>query len=100
MKSLQRWVLLPILIVMAGCATGEWQSETIPYPSSTPFDSNPFARRAYLDGFATGYRSEKRGEASNVDVVAGTQKQARRLGIYAGAATARGEANRAPAVKP
>ena len=79
-------------VLLAGCASsGKWQSEKIPYPRSTPFDSDQFARTAYLDGFRTGYRAEAFGAAGTVDMLSEPYKEARRVGYYAGAGQAKAE---------
>ena len=79
------------LLGMSGCATGKWQGETTPYPQTTPFDSHEFARSIYMEGFRQGYRFEKFGDATTIDMLTGPNLHARRLGYYAGAARARAE---------
>lgn len=91
MNTLKLLSLLAWMLLAGGCATEGWQAETIPYPASTPFDANSFARRAYLDGFASGYRSAKSGDGGGVDVITGPNRHAKRLGYYAGEAAARSE---------
>ena len=77
--------------VWNGCATSGWQAEEIPYPRSTPFDSDEFARTAYLDGFRSGYRAELAGDPTMVDMFTGPYPRARRMGFLAGVSFARGE---------
>jgi hypothetical protein len=80
---------ITILLLGSGCASTKWEAESIPYPKSTPFDANEFARRTYLDGFRSGYRAQLGQEATTIDVIRGPYLQARRLGFQAGAAHAR-----------
>ena len=75
----------------SGCATADWQAENIPLPRSTPFDSNHFARDAFLEGFRQGYRAQTWGGPATVETVNGPYVGARRQGFYAGAAQARSE---------
>ena len=91
MTWIKHLILCALLLVGIGCASTEWQAEEIPYPASTPFDSNQFARAIYLEGFRQGYRSEMFGDATTVDMLSGPNLQARRLGFYAGLGRARAE---------
>jgi hypothetical protein len=84
-------VLFVSVLLGTGCATGQWQAEKIPAPSSTPFDSNQFARNAYLEGFRHGYRAQTSGGPASVETIGGPYVEARRLGFYAGAAHGRAE---------
>jgi hypothetical protein len=86
--------LIPVLFLalLAGCASNDkWQAEQIPYPRSTPFDRNEFARQAFLDGFRLGYRAEMHQGTQAVDVLGGPYLNARQLGYYAGVGQARRE---------
>src|SRR5688500_15047467 len=74
-----------------GCASEGWQGENVPVPRSTPFDSNQFARNAYLEGFRQGYRAQGGDGLATVETVDGPNAEARRQGFYAGAAQARAE---------
>ena len=78
-------------LVLAGCATGEWQAEQVPLPAATPFDANHFARNAFMEGFRQGYRAQSTGGPAAVELVSGPYLQARKQGFYAGAAQARAE---------
>lgn len=93
MNLLKNWlIVLMLALAAAGCTTtSEWQAEDIPYPRTTPFDSNEFARTAYLDGFRSGYRSVASGGSRSIDLLTEPNVEARRLGYYAGAAQARAE---------
>jgi hypothetical protein len=97
MKGLSHFVFATLLLIAASCASSEkWESENIPFPRSTPFDANEFARKAYLDGFRSGYRAEMAGEGTTADVLAPPYVQARRLGFYAGVSQARSERAKTP----
>ncbi|HEV8542916.1 MAG TPA: hypothetical protein VGR78_11035 [Verrucomicrobiae bacterium] len=93
MNSLKNVLFCLILAVAAaGCAsTTGWQAENVPFPRTTPFDSNEFARAAYLDGFERGYRDELSGVQANIEMLNGNYSYAQRQGFYAGAAQARAE---------
>jgi hypothetical protein len=79
------------LLCGIGCATNGWQAENVPLPRSTPFDSNHFARNAYLEGFRHGYRTQTGVGPGTADTGNGQYADARRQGFYAGAAQARAE---------
>lgn len=91
MKRLKEFLFVVLIVLGAGCASSGLQSENIPYPRSTPFDSNELARNAFMDGFRTGYRSEVYKDGTIVDNLPGPHRDARRLGFYAGAGEARRE---------
>src|SRR5580765_4971328 len=80
------------LVLLLACASdSKWRAEQIPYPRSTPFDRNEFARQAFLDGFRAGYRAQMHLGATTVDVLGPPYLQARQLGYYAGVGQARRE---------
>ena len=81
--------LCALAALFLGCASNQWRADDVPYPQTTPFDSNQFARTTYLDGFAQGYRSAMGGSPVNVDMLTGPYAGARRAGFYAGEAHAR-----------
>jgi hypothetical protein len=90
--KLTKFVLAALAALLVGCASNDpWQGESLPLPTTTPFDANPFARRAYLDGFASGYRATQQGGVAGVDLISGPHRQARKMGYEAGAASARAE---------
>lgn len=74
------------MVVLAGCAS--WETENVPLPASTPFDSNPAARMAYLDAFRDGYRTATREGRISQDFITGPNRFARELGWRAGATQA------------
>lgn len=76
----------------SGCASTGWNADAVPLPRSTPFDSNQFARNAYLDGFGSGYRAQSSGSAQGVELISGPYAEARRQGFRAGVAHAQAEA--------
>ena len=63
----------------------------MPLPRTTPFDSDQFARSAYLEGFRTGYRAQSSGRRGSVDVLSGPYLFAKQQGYYAGAGQAQAE---------
>jgi hypothetical protein len=90
MKFCKIFIWSILLALLAACASdSKWQAEQIPYPRSTPFDRNQFARQAFLDGFRTGYRAQTHQGPQAVDVLGPPYLQARQLGYYAGVAEAR-----------
>jgi hypothetical protein len=91
MNLIRNLLCAAAVAVFAGCATGKWTGENIPYPVSTPYDMNVQARAAYLDGFQQGYRSQKSSGISRVETLTGPFVQARQEGFYLGAAQARAE---------
>jgi hypothetical protein len=91
MKFVRCVFLLVGLLSIIGCATEGWQAEEVPLPRSTPFDSNQFARNAYLEGFRQGYTAQSSGGPTAVETVSGPYAEARRHGFYAGAAQARAQ---------
>jgi hypothetical protein len=81
-----------LFVLLSACSSdSKWHAEQIPYPRSTPFDRNQFARQAFLDGFRVGYRAEMHQGPQAVDVLSPPYLQARQLGYRAGAAQARQE---------
>src|ERR1051325_236746 len=88
MKHLQI-LLWSITIGLAlGCASNEWKAHDIPLPRTTPFDSNEFARTAYLQGYRQGYEAQMYG-TTGVEMLTGPYLAARHQGFYVGAAQAR-----------
>jgi len=88
------FALLSVIIFCAGltgCASNSWHADTSPYPTTTPFDADPLARQAFLDGFNQGYRAQGGSAVANVDMMAGAYSDARRQGYYAGSAKATAE---------
>jgi hypothetical protein len=92
MRSIHFAIFLVSALLAAGCSSTGWKSENIPLPRSTPFDSNQLARQAFLDGFERGYRSEKMGGPSSVELITGPFAEARRQGFNAGVLRARSDA--------
>ena len=91
MNRLIQSAFLAGALLAAGCANDGWQAQNVPLPRATPFDSNEFARTAYLDGFSRGYNAEISGASGSPEMISGPYLQARRQGFHAGAAHARAE---------
>jgi hypothetical protein len=91
MTALRDSILFLVFTLLVGCASGPWKAENIPFPRTTPFDSNGFARTAYLDGFERGYRAEMSGESASADLLTGPHGDTKRQGFHAGVAHARAE---------
>jgi hypothetical protein len=91
-------ISLALLLIAAGCASEGWQTHSVPFPASTPFDANPFARQAYLDGFRSGYVAQQ--QQKGAEFLSGPYGRARELGFRAGAAEARSEMMDAAAAAP
>lgn len=93
-------LILALILVLSGCASQGWQSADIPLPRSTPYDSNQFARNAYLDGYRSGYRAQQNGDRG-VSLMGGPYQDAQLHGFQAGAAQARAQmTGEVPPVSP
>ena len=95
------FVLAFLTSALLGCASNnQWQGDSAPFPTSTPFDSDQLARNAYLEGFRSGYRAQMAGTTLGVQLEGGPYLHARRLGFDAGAAHARAQSpESAPATR-
>lgn len=56
-----------LLSLLSGCATAppkvvETKATPVPHPASTPFDSDPEQRAAYLRGYSQGYLQGQTGK--------------------------------------
>lgn len=91
---------LGCVLSICGCASQGWQSADVPLPRSTPFDSNEFARNAYLEGYRAGYRAQRSGDRG-VSLVDGPYQAAQMQGFRAGASQALSEmSGEVPPVTP
>jgi hypothetical protein len=90
MKRFASSLSVAVLLGTVGCASSGWQAVDVPLPRSTPYDSNQFARNAYLEGFRGGYRAQQNADRS-VSLIGGPYQDAQIHGFRAGAALARSE---------
>ncbi len=88
---MKRFASLLAAFVLAGCASMP-SGDSVALPSTTPFDADPMARAAYLQGFSEGYHAVGSGRLGSVDVIQGPHKLAREMGWRAGVVTAQGDA--------
>ena len=80
-----------MLAILVGCASNGWQSESVPLPTTTPFDSDQLARNAYLEGYRIGYRAQQSPDQQGVQMLGGPYLYAQQQGFQVGAAQARSE---------
>jgi hypothetical protein len=84
MRNLKTLIVLGALALLTACAST--QKQVIQLPATTPFDTNTFARQAYLDAYSEGYRSAQSGGEITPGFTRGPYSFARELGWRAGAA--------------
>jgi hypothetical protein len=87
MKRLKMTLVVLVAGILAACSSV--QRESVPLPLATPFDRNEFARSAYLEAFADGYRAAKSDSSYRPMYPRGPYPFARQLGWRAGVAAAR-----------
>lgn len=76
---------LGLIVLVLGLVGGCASTREVPLPATTPYDSNPKARKAYLEGYRMGYRNGIKGGGGSFDSFDyGQTSEARNFGWFYG----------------
>ena len=71
------------VLLISGCSSLQ-ESANVPLPETTPFDTNPMARDAYLQAYREGYLTAAEGQNTSREFLYGPYRFPRELGWKAG----------------